>query len=123
MPAPPRSPFAHGPSEVLEDPVRKRAFAQVTRLLGERLREIRVGQGLSQEAAAELAGIHPKRLSEIESAKGNVTLATLVGLSVAYGLEVGAFFARPSGLGPLRAPKRPASDGMSQTRRTTKHPP
>ena len=101
---------------MLQDPVRRRAFDRVTRRLGERLRELRVGRALSQEAAAELAGIHAKRLSEIESARGNVTLATLVGLSVAYGVPVSALFLEPTGIGPLRAPKRTGAKLASPTK-------
>ena len=105
-PTAPQNRFAHGKSEVLEDPARKRMFERTSRRLGERLREVRLEHHLSQEAASEAAGIHAKRLSEIESAKGNVTLATLSGLAVAYQTEVASFFTPPTGKGPQRAAKR-----------------
>jgi transcriptional regulator with XRE-family HTH domain len=52
--------------------------------LGNRLRDLRVERGLSQEEAAEAMGIHPKSMPRLEGGTTNPTLATLVAASVAY---------------------------------------
>ena len=54
------------------------------RRLGEALRALRAERGLSQEEAAERAGVHAKHLQRIEGGNANVTLATLVALARAY---------------------------------------
>ena len=52
--------------------------------LGRRLRELRESQGLTQEQAAELMGVHPKSMPRIEGGTANPTVATLVAASMAY---------------------------------------
>lgn len=50
------------------------------RLLGQRLRTIRKKRGLTQEQAAELAGISPQHFSGIETGSAKVSLPALVRL-------------------------------------------
>jgi transcriptional regulator with XRE-family HTH domain len=57
-----------------------------------RLRAIREERGLTQEAAAELAGIHAKHLSVIEIGKTNIGYGSLVALAYAYQVSIEAFF-------------------------------
>jgi len=47
---------------------------------------------LTQEQAAELAGLHAKYLSRVELGLPNASIAVLVALSVAYGVKVAVFF-------------------------------
>jgi transcriptional regulator with XRE-family HTH domain len=89
---PRRSPHDHGPSEL-----RSRADVTVeTRVqrmrLGSRLRELRTRSELTQERAAETIGLHVKHLQRLERGTVNVTLATLVGCSLAYGVALGELF-------------------------------
>jgi DNA-binding XRE family transcriptional regulator len=88
-PAPDRS---HGPSEVWARPSIKKAIARAQRRLGLRLRSIREGAGLTQEEAAERAGIHGKHLGVIEGGKANATVGTLVALALAYEVPLSALF-------------------------------
>ena len=59
------------------------------RLLGNRIREIRKRQGLSQEKLAERAGISAQYVSNIERGKENPTLDLLLRLSEALKVSLG----------------------------------
>jgi len=91
---PPRSApdRSHGPSEVWTRPTIKRAIERSRKRLGLRLRTIREEKGLTQELAAERAGIHGKHLGVVEGGGTNVTFATLVALAFAYEVALSAFF-------------------------------
>lgn len=88
MPRTPRSRHSHGRSEVWGRRTLTRAIAVERRALGARLRRLRTGLGLSQEAAAERIGIHAKHLQRIETGSVNVTIATLVAVAVAYSVPL-----------------------------------
>ena len=83
---------SHGPSEVWSRPALKRAIGVAQRRLGLRLRKLREERGLTQERAAEAAGLHPKYLGVIEGGKSNTTFATLVALAHAYRVSLSALF-------------------------------
>ena len=71
----------------------QKPIALALQRLGVRLREVRERLGLTQEAAAELSGLHAKHLGVIEGGKTNVTVASLVALAVAYRVPLAALFA------------------------------
>lgn len=56
--------------------------------LGANVRALREGQGLSQEALAHRAGIHPVQMGRIERGRHDLKISTIV--KVAQGLEVPA---------------------------------
>lgn len=62
---------------------------EASRLLGERVRAIRVRLGLSQEDVAELAEIHVTNLGKLERGQGNPNLTTLVRLAAVLGVDPG----------------------------------
>lgn len=78
------SPHGHGRSEVYDRPALVRAIKKERRRLGLRARALREKRKLTQEAAAELIGIHAKHVVRIESGGANVTIATLVAMASAY---------------------------------------
>lgn len=91
----PPSSYTHGKSERRQKPGVEKAAAEALAKLGKRLKYLRGNRcGLSQDEAAERAGLHPNALSRIESGKQNVTLLTLVALALAYGVTVEALFDR-----------------------------
>jgi transcriptional regulator with XRE-family HTH domain len=57
-----------------------------------RLRQLREERDLTQEQAAEAAGLHAKHLSVIENGAVNVTFSSLVALAVAYKVSLATFF-------------------------------
>lgn len=49
--------------------------------LGTKIRELRQEKGWSQEALADICGIHRSHMGEIERGHANVTLATLMAIA------------------------------------------
>jgi transcriptional regulator with XRE-family HTH domain len=49
--------------------------------LGKRVRALRIGRKLTQEVAADLAKLDEKHWQDIEGARTNPTVATLVGVA------------------------------------------
>jgi transcriptional regulator with XRE-family HTH domain len=66
-------------------------------LIGECLRAIREHQGLSLEQAAERSGISISHLSRLESSERQPSVASLLALSAAFGVPVGALFGETQG--------------------------
>jgi DNA-binding XRE family transcriptional regulator len=60
--------------------------------LGMRLRELRTAQGLTQEQAAEMIGIHAKYMPRVEAGRANLTVDTLIAASVAYEVALSDLF-------------------------------
>ncbi|MFO0679818.1 MAG: helix-turn-helix transcriptional regulator [Polyangiaceae bacterium] len=112
MPPRNRSTADHGRSEVRERPSLQKPINLALQKLGARLREVRERLGLTQEAAAELSGLHAKHLGVIEGGKTNVTVASLVALAVAYRVPLTELFAkqdaRRGDTAKKFAPRRPA---------------
>ena len=84
MPSDNRSPHFHGRSEIWSRADLQTALLNAREALGTRLRRIRNDLDLSLETASERIGIHAKHLQRIETGRANVTIATLVAITVAY---------------------------------------
>jgi transcriptional regulator with XRE-family HTH domain len=52
---------------------------------GQKVREIRIKKGISQEELAELAGLHRTYISSLELGKRNVSLINIYALAKALG--------------------------------------
>lgn len=90
-----RSRHAHGRSEIWERGSVQRAIGKERRRLGKLLRTLRAERGASLEEAAEQIGIHSKHLQRVELGKANVTLATLVAITLAYRVSLPILFREP----------------------------
>lgn len=64
----------------------------VQKALGSRIRELRLKKGWSQEAFADVCGIHRSHMGEIERGETNLTLSTLLVLSRHLGVPVASLF-------------------------------
>lgn len=62
------------------------ALNETTRVFGERVRQRRLGLGLSQEAAAVRCGIHWTQLGKVERGQRSLRLETIV--KIAAGLDI-----------------------------------
>ena len=61
--------------------------------MGEKIRDIREGQNVSQDELAERSGISRQTISAIESGRAtNVTTGTLVAIARALGVSVSVLF-------------------------------
>jgi transcriptional regulator with XRE-family HTH domain len=70
--------------------------------IGECLRATREQQGLTLEQASELSGISTSHLSRLESSERQPSVASLLALSTAFGVSVGALFGETQGATSLR---------------------
>jgi len=61
---------------------------QVLLALGKRVRELRAKRGFSQEAFADLCGLHRTAMSLIERGQRTPSLRTLVTLSQGFGITL-----------------------------------
>ena len=66
------------------------AFVRAKEALAARLRELREQRGLSQEALADLAGVHRTYVGMLERKLGNPSLAIIVALGDALDQDVTA---------------------------------
>jgi transcriptional regulator with XRE-family HTH domain len=62
---------------------------RILQLFGQRVREERLKQGLSQEALAEKAGVHRTYIGMIERAEKNITLINIEKIAKALRVEIG----------------------------------
>lgn len=93
---PPTSRHNHGPSEARHRPEVQASLSKLKRALAANLRAHRTAVGLTQEEAAERAGLHPKHIQRLEGGKTNATLATLAAMAILYGTSVDALLKTPS---------------------------
>lgn len=64
----------------------------IRRAFGERVRDLRIARGLSQEAAADLAGIHRTYWSSVEQGHRNVGLDNIGKIATALQVRIGQLF-------------------------------
>ena len=62
------------------------------RRLGRRVRHLRAGKGLTQEKFAELCGISPRYISELERGAANVTVNILEPVAAGLGIKLKNLF-------------------------------
>ncbi|HEY9423182.1 MAG TPA: helix-turn-helix transcriptional regulator [Microterricola sp.] len=80
--------------------------SEAARILGERIRGVRLGLGMSQEEIAQLADIHVTNLGKIERGQANPSLTTIVRVSGVLGTDP-AELVRGLGLEDLPDTTRP----------------
>lgn len=95
----------------------------VQRDLGLRVRELRRGLGLTQEAAAEKLGMLAPNFARIEQGRVNVTLDTIVRLANVLGVSVRELLRSPrsrADVPPGRPPEKKAAKTAQSRRRPTR---
>lgn len=70
--------------------------------VAERIREVRVAAGKSQEQVAERLGCAVPNYRRMERGKQNLTIDTLYRIAIAIGVDPDALLAAPAGGGPRR---------------------
>ena len=67
-------------------------MARALNRFGKRIRKLRLERELTQEAAAEIAKLDEKHWQDIEGARTNPTVATLVGIARALKVSLSELF-------------------------------
>ena len=72
---------------------------ELLRLVGDRIRRLRLERGLTQEGLAEAAGLHRTYVGSLERGERNVATLNLYALGRALGVDAGALLPRPTAAG------------------------
>lgn len=64
----------------------------ILRVFGQRIKNLRIARGLSQEELAELANLHRTYISSIERGQRNVSLKNIEALAISLNISVEALF-------------------------------
>ena len=67
-------------------------MSEITKILGQRIRNYRTARGLSQEKLAELSGCHPTYIGQIERGEKNATIESIEKIAVALGVSLSRLF-------------------------------
>jgi XRE family aerobic/anaerobic benzoate catabolism transcriptional regulator len=65
--------------------------------LGARVRSLREGRGMPRRALADLSGVSPRFLAQLESGEGNISVARLADVALALGATPAALLGPPDG--------------------------
>ncbi|HLJ86800.1 MAG TPA: helix-turn-helix transcriptional regulator [Candidatus Angelobacter sp.] len=65
---------------------------QIQKEVGARVRELRLRRSLSQEAFADICGIHRSHMGEIERGETNLTLSTVLNITQKLEITISALF-------------------------------
>ena len=85
------------------------------RSFGQRVRDLRLASGLTQEELAERCGLFRTYLSRIETGQANPTLTMIHTLAASLGVPVVALFGTAATPAPVRRPAvRPARGRVSR---------
>lgn len=82
---------------------------------GGRLREVREGQGISQEKLADLAALHRTYVSSVERGKNNISLVNIERLARALGVSLRDLM--PADEQPVETAKRTLTGRKSRAAR------
>ena len=64
----------------------------IRKVFGDRMKEIRLGKGVSQEALAAAAGLHRTYVSSVERGERNVSIVNIARLADALNVPIREFF-------------------------------
>ena len=62
--------------------------SQFLKLLGDRVRQRRLGLGISQEAFANKCGVHRTYIGKVERGEQNVSMGSLEGIAKGLGVRI-----------------------------------
>ncbi len=67
-------------------------MSDIARVVGQRIRNYRLAQGLSQEKLAELSGCHPTYIGQLERGEKNATLESIEKVATALDVSLSELF-------------------------------
>jgi transcriptional regulator with XRE-family HTH domain len=67
-------------------------MSDITKVLGQRIRNYRTNKGLSQEKLAELSGCHPTYIGQIERGEKNATIESIEKIASALNVSLSTLF-------------------------------
>ena len=67
-------------------------MSNISKILGQRIRNYRTAKGLSQEKLAELSGCHPTYIGQVERGEKNATIESIEKISAALNVSLSTLF-------------------------------
>lgn len=67
-------------------------MSEISKIIGQRIRNYRTQQGLSQERLAEMAGCHPTYIGQLERGEKNATLESIEKIASALNISLAQLF-------------------------------
>ena len=67
-------------------------MSDISKVLGQRIRNYRTSKGLSQEKLAEFSGCHPTYIGQLERGEKNATIESIEKISAALGVSLSTLF-------------------------------
>ena len=67
-------------------------MGDIAKIVGQRIRNYRLAQGLSQEKLAELSGCHPTYIGQLERGEKNATLESIEKVALALRVSLSELF-------------------------------
>ena len=67
-------------------------MSEIAKFIGQRIRNYRTQQRLSQEKLAELSGCHPTYIGQVERGEKNATLESIEKIALALGVPLSRLF-------------------------------
>lgn len=72
-------------------------MSDIAKAVGQRIRNYRTQNGLSQEKLAELSGCHPTYIGQLERGEKNATLESIERITAALGISLSKLFEKLDG--------------------------
>ena len=72
-------------------------MSEIAKSIGQRIRNYRTSQGLSQEKLAELSGCHPTYIGQLERGEKNATIESIEKISLALNIPLSKLFEKLEG--------------------------
>ena len=73
------------------------AMSEIAKSVGQRIRNYRTRQGLSQEKLAEMSGCHPTYIGQLERGEKNATLESIEKIAAALNVSLSKLFEKLGG--------------------------
>ena len=67
-------------------------MSEIAKVIGQRIRNIRLNNGLSQEKLAELSGCHPTYIGQLERGEKNATIESIEKIAVSLNVPMSKLF-------------------------------
>lgn len=72
-------------------------MSEIAKSIGQRIRNYRIQQGLSQEKLAEFSGCHPTYIGQLERGEKNATIESIEKIALALNIPLSTLFEKLGG--------------------------
>jgi len=88
--------------------------SRILQALGRRIRELRTERGYSQEAFADLCGVHRTFMGTVERGESNLSFSNIAKVATTLGVPLSTLFLDLEGSAQILAKQSPAKAGKAK---------